>query len=200
MSHLGSIGQIVTSIDISIFRREYTQKNTLYTSQWRVPRWRRPPVLTVSRKKIMNHFGDLKKTLKSNQGVKGLQILSFECESCPLVQVFLCLYKKGASSARVCTRPNTPAGALRRAPRSHLLRALWQVTSTTGISHSYRALPTVLGSPSFYLIGLHELPATPFLHRPQLTVFYARHWCNAMMPGIWSCLFLCSACSFFDFA
>ena len=45
-----------------------------------------------SKPEEMNHFGDLKKTLKSSQGVKGLQILSFECESCPLVQVFLCLY------------------------------------------------------------------------------------------------------------
>ena len=58
-----------------------------------------------SKPEEMNHFGDLKKTLKSSQGVKGLQILSFECESCPLVQVFLCLYKKGASSARVAITP-----------------------------------------------------------------------------------------------
>ena len=34
-----------------------------------------------SKSEEMNNFGDLEKTLKSNQGVKGLKILSFDRES-----------------------------------------------------------------------------------------------------------------------
>ena len=96
MSHLGSIGQILTGGGNSNLS-ESIRKRTCYASQWRVPWWRWSPLLTVSRKNWP--FRELEKDLKSNQGVKGLKILSFDkeswvskCESCPLVRVFLCLY------------------------------------------------------------------------------------------------------------